>query len=227
MARATFREVRRHKGRQCPRVLLNLRSSVQGWCVGIRHRYRFSREANSRTRACLLCLLAVTTYQSPAHDARDLKLHGPRLEIKVGRPILRDANGRIVPNAVQGKPKFSTMPALIDTGAQRTVLTPAAVNKVGLSKINETELRGVGGIVPNVGVYVASIQFPRPRFATIEVIEVSCCELSHPLIECLLGRDVLSRWRFSYDGPAGTWNIQEENTSLWVEPPEGLDIWGK
>src|SRR5260221_13973608 len=92
--------------------------------------------------------------------------------------------------------RFSIMPELIDTGAQRTVLSRKAVSAVGLSKINETELRGVGGVVPNVGVYVASIQFPRSHFATIEVLEVSCCELSHPLIECLLGPDVLSRWGF-------------------------------
>ena len=64
------------------------------------------------------------------------------------------------------KPQFTTIPALIDTGAQRTVLTPAAVEKVGLAKIDETQLRGVGGIVPNIGVYVASIQFPNFKFAT-------------------------------------------------------------
>jgi predicted aspartyl protease len=119
------------------------------------------------------------------------------------------------------------MPALIDTGAQRTVVSQKAVSAVGLSKINETELRGVGGIVPNVGVYVASIQFPRSSFATIEVLEISCCELSHPLIECLLGRDVLSRWGFLYDGPDGSWEISEEGANQWVEPPEGFDLWGK
>jgi hypothetical protein len=33
------------------------------------------------------------------------------------------------------------------------------------------------------------IQFPRSGLGTLEVPEVSCCELSHPLIECLLGRE--------------------------------------
>lgn len=114
------------------------------------------------------------------------------------------------------------MPALIDTGAQRTVITQETVDKVGLSKINETELRGIGGTVRNVGVYAASIQFPRSNFATIELMEVSCCELAHPLIKCLLGRDVLSRWKLIYEGPPGSWQLHEGQTTEWVEPAEGL-----
>lgn len=162
----------------------------------------------------------MSIYNSPLRDSRDLKLYGPRLEIKVGPPILQNALGGSI------EPQFSTMPALIDTGAQRTVITPETVEKLGLSKINETDLRGVGGIV-RVGVYVASIHFPRSKFATIEVIEVSSCALSHPYIQCLLGRDVLSRWGFNYDGPDGSWQISEEAVAKWVEPPEGLDLWGK
>jgi predicted aspartyl protease len=166
-------------------------------------------------------------YRSPTRNPRDLKLYGPRLEIKVGPPLLRNSAGELLVDSRHADSRFSTMPALIDTGAQRTVLSQKAVNAVGLSKINETELRGVGGVVPNVGVYVASIQFPRSNFATIEVLEISCCELSHPLIECLLGRDVLSRWGFTYDGPDGSWKITEEGAGQWVEPPEGFDVWGK
>ena len=119
------------------------------------------------------------------------------------------------------------MPALIDTGAQRTVLTRQAVNTVGLAKIGETRLISVGGFIDKVGVYAASIQFPRCQFTTVEVVSVSCCELPHPLIQCLLGRDILSRWILTYDGPAGSWRIQEETVGLVVEPPEGFDLWGQ
>jgi predicted aspartyl protease len=124
--------------------------------------------------------------------------------------------------------RFTETDALIDTGAQRTVLAPEAVQKVGLSKINEANLRVVGGVV-TAGVYVASLQFPYcGGFKAIEVIEVSSCDLPHPLYRCLLGRDVLSRWIFNYDGPAGTWQISEASVSSWVEPPEGSDdLWGK
>jgi predicted aspartyl protease len=117
------------------------------------------------------------------------------------------------------------MPALIDTGAQRTVLSPDAVQRVGLSKINEATLLRAGGFV-NAGVYVASMQFPRCPFGTIAVMEVSSCELPHPLIQCLLGRDVLSRWIFTYDGPMGGLKIREDGVEGSVEPPEGIDLWG-
>jgi predicted aspartyl protease len=121
--------------------------------------------------------------------------------------------------------------ALIDTGAQRTVLSPEAVRKAGLSKINETDVRGVGGVV-KAGVYVASLQFPRCDLSGIEVLEVSCCELPHILYHCLLGRDVLSRWKFVYDGPTGSWYIEDQARTSWVEPPEGIDprdpnLWGE
>ncbi len=118
------------------------------------------------------------------------------------------------------------MPALIDTGAQRTVVSPEAVRRVALSKINEATLRRAGGLT-TVGVYVASMSFPRASFKAIEVMEVSCCDLPLPLIQRLLGRDILSRWVFTYNGPLGNWQIREEDGSGWVEPPEGSYLWGE
>ncbi|MFY9559585.1 MAG: retropepsin-like aspartic protease [Terriglobales bacterium] len=124
--------------------------------------------------------------------------------------------------------RYTETDALIDTGAQRTVVSPEAVRRAGLAKINEADIRGVGGIT-RAGVYVASLQFPKCGLRTIEVIEVSCCELSHILYHCLLGRDVLSRWILNYDGPVGAWEIREEAGERWVEPPEGFDpnLWGE
>jgi predicted aspartyl protease len=147
----------------------------------------------------------------------------------VGRPILRDSGGRLVPipEPPQGKNRFTKIPALIDTGASRTVVTPAVVDRVGLRKIDETQLRRVGGINENAEVYVAAIQFPRYKLETIEIIEVVCCELPQQVIQCLLGRDVLSRWIFTYDGRQGNWTITEEIVAAWVEPPEGTDLWGE
>ena len=165
-------------------------------------------------------------YQSPNRDPRDLKMFGPRFEITIGPPILQSPSGDALANRALGS-NFSSMPALIDTGAQRTVLSPEAISRVGLSKINETTLLRVGGYSEKVGVYVASIQFPRSKFAAIEVMEVSACELPHKLIQCLLGRDTLSRWEFTYNGPLGAWQIKEETVAPWVDPPEGIDMWGQ
>lgn len=166
------------------------------------------------------------TYRPPIRNPRDLKLYGPRLRIKIGPPILSPVRGQPPGSPALGV-RFTETEALIDTGAQRTVLAPEAVQRVGLSKINEADVRVVGGIV-KAGVYVASLQFPHCGLSAIEVIEVSCCELPHPLYRCLLGRDVLPRWIFTYDGPTGTWQIDEATVSPWVEPPEGSgDLWGE
>jgi len=171
----------------------------------------------------------VTTYRSPVRDPRGLILHGPRLKITIGPPLLNLGDRKRTTSAPDGA-RYTDTDALIDTGAQRTVVSQEAVRKAGLSKINEADVRGIGGIV-KAAVYVASLQFPKCGLRTVEVIEVSCCDLpTRPfLYHCLLGRDVLSRWVLNYDGPLGTWEVREEAGGGWVEPPEGFDpgLWGE
>ena len=157
----------------------------------------------------------------PRPDPKDLEKFGPRLEVEVGPPIVRTGKGlAVLPSPAAGSQRFSRMPALIDTGSSRTVLTPEAVQRVGLAVVDRTQLSRAGGI-DRVTAHVASIQFPRYKIATIEVIQVLCCELPHQPIQCLIGRDILSRWVFTYDGKSGEWFIEEEELAAWVEPPEG------
>jgi len=154
-------------------------------------------------------------------------MYGPRLQVKIGPPIL-SARRETVESGV-GRNRSTETEALIDTGAQRTVVALEAVRKVGLSKTNETTLRTAGGVIP-VDIYVASLQFPKCGLKSIDVMEVSGCDLSHiPFYNCLIGRDVLSRWNFHYDGPLGTWLITENGAPSSVEPPEGFDpdLWGQ
>ncbi len=113
------------------------------------------------------------------------------------------------------------MPALIDTGAGRTVLTPEAIQRVGLPVVDYTQLARAGGL-DKVSAHVASIQFPRYKMATIEVIQVLCCELPEQPVQCLIGRDILSLWLFTYDGKTGEWFIDEDDVAAWVEPPDTL-----
>lgn len=168
----------------------------------------------------------MVTVRSPKPDQRALVAFGPRFEVEVGQPILR-VPGRKPLSTSSAPPiqsQFTKIPALIDTGASRTVVTPEVVKRAGLRKIDETQLRRVGGINENAEVFVAAIQFPRYKLATIEIIEVVCCELPQQVIQCLLGRDVLSRWLFTYNGPTGDWGIEEEDVARWVEPPTGIDM---
>ncbi len=77
------------------------------------------------------------------------------------------------------------------------------------------------GGTDKVGAYVASIHFPSIKMATIEIIQVLCCELPEQPVQCLIGRDILARWLFIYNGKIGEWSIEEEDLAAWVEPPEG------
>lgn len=155
---------------------------------------------------------------SPRRDPQDLQKYGPRFEIEVGPPILRNQKGIRLD---QGLQTFSRMPALIDTGAGRTVVTPDAVKRVGLPVVDYTTFTRAGG-QDKTSAHVASIQFPGSKLAMIEVVQVLCCELPGGLFQCLIGRDILSRWLFTYNGKIGHWFIDEEDLPAFVEPPEGL-----
>jgi predicted aspartyl protease len=139
-------------------------------------------------------------------DPKDLERFGSRLEIEVGPPNI--SGGKKDTSTSQHLQKFTRMPALIDTGASRTVLTPLAIEKLNLPLIDYTTLSRAGGI-DRAAVYVASIQFPRYRLTPIEVIQVLCCELPDQPIQCLIGRDILSRWQLTYNGQTGEWSIED------------------
>ncbi len=145
----------------------------------------------------------VHRHRSPRKDPYGLPLWGARLEIEVGSPIIAAAHEPQLGTPAPSTPKFWKMPALIDIGASRTLLTPDAVSRAGLTRVDVTRIVRPGG-TEDVGVYAASIRFPRNRLATIDVIQVLCCDLPAQPIQCLLGRDILSRWRFTYHGQKGS-----------------------
>jgi len=147
---------------------------------------------------------------SPVRDPRDLLLYGPRMKITFGPPISPNSlTGSSVGSDPSSRARFLQTDALVDLGAARTILTPNAVQKAGLVKIDQTNLATVGGTL-KADIYAASLQFPSGLCA-IETIPIVSCELGYPLFHCLLGRDVLSRWILNYDGPAGTWEIREKD----------------
>ena len=159
-------------------------------------------------------------HYSPLKDPVDLRKFGPRFQIELRLPIIRNRKDpHLRPFTTEHPEKVSSMPALIDTGASRTVVTPEAVEKVGLPLVNYTTLSRVGGRTEQVSVHTASIHFPS-KMATIEIIEVGCCELPDQPVHCLIGRDILARWLFTYNGKEGSWSIEEEDLAAWVEPPE-------
>jgi predicted aspartyl protease len=152
-------------------------------------------------------------------DPRDLEKFGPRLEIEVGSPIIHSHKNSdlMASSSVLESRKVCRMAALIDTGASRTVLTPQAIQRLDLPLVDYTTVSRAGGL-DRTAVHAASFRFPRYKLATIELIQVLCCELPEQPIQCLLGRDILSRWAFAYDGKSGEWIIDEEHLAAWIEP---------
>lgn len=167
-------------------------------------------------------LVKPRTYVSPTRDPRDLRIYGPRLKVTIGPPLLRGASAsRSAGLEEPGRSTFLETDALLDTGASRTLITPEVARRARLAKIDEVTLKSVGGHL-KTDVFAASLQFPRSGLRPSEMIALACCELQYPLYHCLLGRDVLSRWVFAYDGSRGTWNIKEEDGEPRLES-EGAD----
>ena len=82
-------------------------------------------------------------------------------------------------------------------------------------------------------VAVALLSILAPWIAPHDPLQLLPAQRLKPASEQFLlgtdayGRDVLSRWTFTYNGPNGSWQIREEGAGLWVQPPEGLDLWGE
>ncbi|MDQ7821141.1 MAG: retroviral-like aspartic protease family protein [Armatimonadota bacterium] len=101
----------------------------------------------------------------------------PVLPVRLGRP--------------QGEPA-AAVAALVDSGADITVLPEGLARVLGLPQVSEVTVRGVAGTA-RVPVYAAELEAAGTR-RIVEVVEVGA--------EALLGRDVLNGWVVTLDGPA-------------------------
>ncbi|MDR5682658.1 MAG: hypothetical protein QN163_01345 [Armatimonadota bacterium] len=83
--------------------------------------------------------------------------------------------------------------ALVDCGADLTVLPAGTAARVRLPRIGALTVRGISGKTVRVPLYAA-----RLRMSGAEVV-VEAAELG---AEALVGRDVLNGWVVTLDGPA-------------------------
>lgn len=129
-----------------------------------------------------------------------------------------DATGRAAPPGIRG-------PILIDTGAQHTCIDEGVAHRLGLNPIGQRPTAGVSGTQLN-DVYYATLIVPTgkrgPRIEEMGMdgqvtsvpglyetsSDVGMIQDGAPIgFTGLLGRDLLKRMRFVYDGPAGTIRI--------------------
>ena len=135
----------------------------------------------------------------------ELKLHGARVRISIAVSVMEreelDAVGLQQPAPL-------AIAALIDTGASITVINPEVAQRCGLRRTGQVRVSAVGttGDFPE---YSASLLFPDSPLHGFETIRVVACKLVGQPVACLIGRDVMRRWKLSYDGRSGAVQVEE------------------
>lgn len=129
-----------------------------------------------------------------------LLAEGPHIEILISttRPELDE--GRAIGLEYQEL----RVHGLIDTGASLTVINPQIATTCKLLQTDWNRITTVGGTAGSFPAYAAAISFPGTDLPAFDIVRVVAC----PIIEqrffsCLIGRDILRKWRLIYDGPNG------------------------
>jgi predicted aspartyl protease len=142
---------------------------------------------------------------SRSYSRSDLRRSGPKIRVTIGSPsgVIRAARQ----SGAQIKAPF-TVTALIDTGAARTVINPELVETCGLRRTGEAQIASAGHVTKRAE-FAGAIQFPDQNLAGFDPISLVACPLPEQDVSCLLGRDVLERWNFVYDGRSGLVEVEE------------------
>lgn len=133
-----------------------------------------------------------------------LLLEGPHIQVLISttRPELDE--GRAIGL------EFRELPihALIDTGAALTVINPQIATTCKLLQTDWNQVTAVGGLAGRYPAYAAAMAFPGTDLPDFDVIRVVACPIiEQPFFSCLIGRDILRKWRLTYDGPTGDFEI--------------------
>ncbi|MGR3310822.1 MAG: retropepsin-like aspartic protease [Candidatus Brocadiales bacterium] len=130
----------------------------------------------------------------PIHPSVVLNQWGAFIQVTITHPrIIQEKLKR-----EEGSVSTVNVRALIDTGASCSVITPQIADKLGLvhtgfqkvSSVQDEQLRPV---------YYGFIIFP---WGSGKEIPMVSCPLKN--FDCLLGRDILMHWHFTYHGTDGS-----------------------
>lgn len=101
-----------------------------------------------------------------------------------------------------GKPiKDIKVNALIDTGASYSIITPSIATQIELIQTGISPITSVQN-TQNQPVYFGRLIFPWGK--TFDA-QLSACPITG--YDCLIGRDVLINWHFTYNGSDGSITI--------------------
>lgn len=107
----------------------------------------------------------------------------PVMEIRLGAPGMEPSSG--------------FLEALVDTGADATIVPIAHLRQIKAKKIDQATLRSQWGERRAVALYAVALEINQYRFDAIRVVGDEIGD------EVILGRNLLNRLRLLLDGPAG------------------------
>ncbi len=107
----------------------------------------------------------------------------PVMEIRLGAPGMEPSSG--------------FLKALVDTGADATIVPIARLRQIKAKKIDQATLRSQWGERRAVALYAVALEINQYHFDAIRVVGDEIGD------EIILGRNLLNRLRLLLDGPAG------------------------
>jgi predicted aspartyl protease len=104
------------------------------------------------------------------------------------------------------EPLFGPLEALIDSGADITVIPLSYLRQLGVPPINQGTARSLWGDRRAVHIYAVSLRLDRLHIRALQVLGDEQGD------EIVLGRTVLNRLHIVLDGPAAVAEIIEDRT---------------
>lgn len=136
---------------------------------------------------------------------KSLLEQGPHIAVTVSATVWEVEEGRAVGL------EYPTLPvrALIDTGASLTVINPQIAATCKLKQTGHQKINAVGGEAGEFPEYACAISFPETELPSLDTARVVACPIiRQPFFSCLIGRDILRKWLFLYDGRSGEVEIR-------------------
>lgn len=133
----------------------------------------------------------------PAIPIQIHETQGPLLDVMVGRVRRDPAKGN----------SRRRCRALIDTGAEFSMIDDGMAQELGLETTGNTDVLTPNSPSPGTPtkIYLASLVFEHPLLDTeLPTRSLRGGELADQGFTVLIGRDLLNRFAFMYDGPGGT-----------------------
>lgn len=129
---------------------------------------------------------------------------GPIIKVEIGNP--------------SDPSRAATVNALIDTGAAFTAINPRLAQSCKLIQRSQKRIHVLGDLgqedAKEYPEFSASIRFPQNGLKPFRVHGFVACPIFERKFACLLGRDILKYWEFTYSGQLGQFSIKDNRTQI-------------